>query len=97
MTGQRRAGQSGPARSTSATGSAGSGGSGGVPGQGDLLDLLAAETAAKTAAAGGPSPLTVTHMLLPNMALACGGDQLDLTRVAADAHQPRSRRGAGCR
>ncbi|WP_088319402.1 hypothetical protein [Kineosporia sp. R_H_3] len=57
-----------------------------MSGQGDLLDLLAAETAASTAAAVGTSPLTVTHMVLPNMALACGRDQLELTRAAAAAH-----------
>ena len=77
MTARRRAGQ---------TRQAGPAPAGGVPGQGDLLDLLAAETAATTAAAGGPSPLHVTHMVLPNMALACGRDQLELTRAAAAAH-----------
>lgn len=85
MTGRRRAGQSSPARSTSATGAAPAAG---VPGQGDLLDLLAAETAADHATATGfPSPLQVTHMVLPNMALACGRDQLELTNAAAAAHQ----------
>ncbi|WP_143448409.1 hypothetical protein [Kineosporia sp. A_224] len=60
---------------------------GGVPGQGDLLDLLAAEaSAAEAAATGGPSPLEVAHMVLPNMALACGRDLLEVTRAAAAAH-----------
>ena len=58
-----------------------------VPGQGDLLDLLAAEAAAHLAAATGrPSHLTVTHLVLPNMALACGRDLLEVTRAAAAAH-----------
>ena len=60
----------------------------GVPGQGDLLDLLAAEADAEQAAATGrPSHLTVTHLVLPNMALACGRDLLEVTRAAA-ATQP---------
>lgn len=82
MTGRRRAGQTSRPGPVPAPAPAG-----GVPGQGDLLELLAAETATTTAAAGGSSPLTVTHMVLPNMALACGRDQLDLTRAAAAAHQ----------
>ena len=57
-----------------------------VPGQGDLLDLLAAEAAAHLAAATGrPSHLTVTHLVLPNMAIACGRDLLEDTRAAAAA------------
>ena len=60
----------------------------GVPGQSDLFDLLAAEAAADQAAATGrPSHLTVTHLVLPNMALACGRDLLEVTRAAA-ATQP---------
>ncbi len=38
-----------------------------------------ADEAAAAAAAGAPSP-PVTHMVLPNMTLACGRDQLELAR-----------------
>ena len=71
-------------------------GSGGVPGQGDLLDLLAAEADAEQAAATGrPSHLTVTHLVLPNMALACGRDLLEVTRAAAATHPVAQDAGAG--